>query len=168
MTYRNSINRVHSTFRRVDTGPHVVEHGHVQHVHTPHGISDLIREHPVVIALFGRSDCPECEYVYQRLDRFARRRRDIVIRYVDLDSQPTLASLHVVHELPTTIVHVNGNQISKQVGGIDLPKLLRDIEHHYRPSPESGNSKDDAHGDPPDHGRNAEPSDTDADKGEHP
>ncbi len=119
-----------------------------------------------MLALFGRADCPECEYVYQRLDRFARRRRDIVIRYVDLDSHPTLAGMHVVHEIPTTIVHVNGSQISKQVGGIDLPKLLRDIERHYRPSPESSDSKEDAHGEPPRHGRNANPSGTDTDTGE--
>ena len=97
MTYLNPINRVPSRLLRVDTHRQVVEHDPVQHIHTPHGISDLIREYPVVIALFGRSDCRECEYVYQRLDRFARRRRDIVIRYVDLDSQPTLASLHGVH-----------------------------------------------------------------------
>jgi hypothetical protein len=36
--------------------------------------------------------------------------------------------MHVVHEVPTTVVHVRGTQVSKQVGGIDLPKLRRDIE----------------------------------------
>jgi thioredoxin-like negative regulator of GroEL len=100
----------------------------VQHVETPHDISDLIRENPVVIALFGRGNCPECEYVYKRLERFVARRSEYVVRYVDLDRHPTLASMHVVHELPTTIVHVYGSQISKQVGGIDLPKLRRDVD----------------------------------------
>jgi thioredoxin-like negative regulator of GroEL len=100
----------------------------VQHVRSPHDISDLIREHPVVIALFGRRDCPECDYVYRRLERFVARRSEYVVRYVDLDAHPTLSSMHVVHELPTTVVHVYGTQISKQVGGIDLPKMRRDIE----------------------------------------
>lgn len=100
----------------------------MQHVQTPHDISNLLREHPVVIALFGRRDCPECDYVYGRLERFVARRSEYVVRYVDLDVHPTLASMHVVHELPTTIIHVYGTQISKQVGGIDLPKMRRDIE----------------------------------------
>lgn len=100
----------------------------MQHVQTPHDISDLIREHPVVIALFGRRDCPECEYVYKRLERFVARRSEFIVRYVDLDTHPTLAGMHAVYELPTTVIHVYGTQISKQVGGIDLPKLRHDVD----------------------------------------
>jgi thioredoxin-like negative regulator of GroEL len=113
----------------------------VQHVERPHDISDLIRENPVVIALFGRGDCRECEYVYKRLDRFVARRSEYVVLYVDLDKHPTLASMHVVHELPTTIIHVYGSQISKQVGGIDLPKLRRDVENVLAQEAGSGSAE---------------------------
>lgn len=107
----------------------MAQHARVRHLESPHDISDLIRKVPVVVALFGRRDCTECAYVYQRLERFVSRRSDYECIYVDLDQQPTLAGMHAVYEVPTTVVHVYATQISKQVGGIDLPKLRRDAEH---------------------------------------
>ncbi len=104
----------------------------MRHVTGPSEISDLVRTGSVVIALFGRSNCTECDYVYGRLERFMARRSEFAVRYVDLDAHPTLAGMHVVHDVPTTVVHVGGSQISKQVGGIDLPKLRRDIERFQK------------------------------------
>ncbi len=82
-----------------------------------------------VLVKFGAAWCGPCKMLDTVLEKFAEKREDVTILFVDVDNEQSagLAQSKNVRSIPLTLVYKDGQQVDSFNGAQSLQTLLSKI-----------------------------------------
>jgi thioredoxin 1 len=111
-----------STYRKTQTTGGPLRLGPGAFAMTTANFDQSVNAHPVTVVMFGATWCSSCKLQAPDL-AWQRAVSGFPLSAVDVDDHPDLASRFGVSSIPTTLVFVNGQEVSRRVGVVSESDL---------------------------------------------
>ena len=91
-------------------------------------IEDFIKDNKFVIVYFSSNDCNVCHNISPRIEEMLKKYSNVVLRKVDIEKLPSVASRYSVFTIPTVIMFFEAKEIIRQARYINFLELEEKIQ----------------------------------------
>lgn len=89
---------------------------------------ELIKQNRVVIIQYGSHSCSPCHALRQNVESWEQDHPDVLTVHICIDDHIQLAIQQGVLSVPTIAVYIEGREVIKETGTVNLDKVLAKAE----------------------------------------